>query len=97
MMEYELQLQLGQKLSRISLSRYFSLLAPLLLKLYRLMQGFFSLALSVLFSCVESNKSALASATKSLQWKFMQPIPRALFPALLQLLVLSTVTMLLDV
>ena len=27
----------------------------------------------------------------------MQPIPRALFPALLQLLVLSTVTMLLDV
>lgn len=57
---------------------------------------FFSLALSALFFCVGSNKSALVAPAKSLQWKFMPPIARALFLAFFQLLALSSVMMFMD-
>ena len=98
-MEYEIRLQLGQKISRMFLF-CFSLIffgcafAP---EVGPANVRFFSLAVSALFYCVGSNKFALISPTKSLQWQFMPPIPRALFLAFLQLLVLSAVMMLLDV
>ena len=98
-MESQIQLQLGQKISRISLF-FFSLIffgcafSP---EVVPANVRFFSLALAALFYCVGSNKSALISPSKSLQWKFMPPIPRALFLAFFQLLVLSAVMMLLDV
>ena len=98
-MEYKIQLQLGQKISRMSLF-FFALIffgcafAPEVVPAH---VRFFSLALSALFSCVGSNKSALISPAKSLQWKFMPPIPRAFFLAFFQLLALSTVMMFLDV
>ena len=98
-MEYEIQLQLGQKISRMFLFS-FSLIffgcafAPEVVPAH---VRFFSLALLALFSCVGCNKSALISPAKSLQWKFMPPIPRALFLAFFQLLALSTVMMFLDV
>ena len=94
-----MQLQLGQKISRISLF-FFSLIffgcafAP---EVVPANVRFFSLALAALFYCVGSNKSALIPQSKSLQCKFMPPIPRALFLAFFQLLVLSAVMMLLDV
>ena len=98
-MESQIQLQLGQKISRISLF-FFSLIflgcafAP---EVVPANVRFFSLAVSALFYCVGSNKFALISPTKSLQWQFMPPIPRALFLAFFQLLALSTVMMFLDV
>jgi hypothetical protein len=98
-MESQMQLQLGQKISRISLF-FFSLIffgcafAP---EVIPANVRFFSLALAALFYCVGSNKSALIAPSKSLQCKFMPPIPRALFLAFFQLLVLSAVMMLLDV
>ena len=98
-MKSQIQLQLGQKISRISLF-FFSLIffgcafAP---EVVPANVSFFSLALAALFYCVGSNKSALIAPSKSLQCKFMPPIPRALFLAFFQLLVLSAVMMLLDV
>jgi hypothetical protein len=98
-METQIQLQLGQKISRISLF-FFSLIffgcafSP---EVVPANVRFFSLALAALFYCVGSNKYALIAPSKSLQCKFMPPIPRALFLAFFQLLVLSAVMMLLDV
>jgi hypothetical protein len=98
-MKSQIQLQLGQKISRISLF-FFSLIffgcafAP---EVIPANVRFFSLALAALFYCVGSNKYALIAPSKSLQCKFMPPIPRALFLAFFQLLVLSAVMMLLDV
>jgi hypothetical protein len=98
-MKSQIQLQLGQKISRISLF-FFSLIffgcafSP---EVVPANVRFFSLALAVLFYCVGSNKYALIAPSKSLQCKFMPPIPRALFLAFFQLLVLSAVMMLLDV
>lgn len=98
-MESQIQLQLGQKISRISLF-FLSLIffgcafSP---EVVPANVRFFSLALAALFYCVGSNKYALIAPSKSLQCKFMPPIPRALFLAFFQLLVLSAVMMLLDV
>ena len=98
-MESQIQLQLGQKISRISLF-FFSLIffgcafSP---EVIPANVRIFSLAVSALFYCVGSNKSDLIAPSKSFQWKFMPPIPRALFLAFFQLLVLSAVMMLLDV
>jgi hypothetical protein len=98
-MEYKIRLQLGQKISRISLF-FFSLMffgCAFATEVLPAHVRFFSLALSALFACVGSNKSAVVSPAKSLQWKFMPPTPRALFLAFFQLLVLSAVMMFLDV
>src|SRR5450830_462132 len=98
-MEYQIRLQLGQKISRISLF-FFSLIffgCAFAAEVEPVHVRFFSLALSALLSCVGSNKSALVSPTKSLEWKFMPPISRALFLTFFQLLILSTVMMFFDV